>query len=183
MDEGKLSRATREANAAETQRRQRIAELQRKYNQFDRQVAEADPEGGRCVLEYDLATKQPLVEVHPSLARRLKKHQADGVKFLYGNLVETVAQLKQNSPGTGAILAHCMGWFFGESLQDEVESSGDCSTCHSFCSFRSRQDVPSDLFAAHHPDASSAEGTIQDRSHRLSSQCGQRLASRSRPLG
>lgn len=111
MDEQQLSRATREANAAENARRQRIMELQKKYNQFDKQIAVSETTGGRCVIEYSLETKEPLVEVHPSLAHRMKEHQKDGIKFLYRNLVETVAKLKENSPGTGAILAHCMGTY------------------------------------------------------------------------
>lgn len=112
MDEAQLSRATREANAAENQRRQRILELQRKYNQFDKQLGEMSSAEDRCILEYDLETKQPLVEVHSSLVSRMKKHQSEGIKFLYGNLVERAALLKDNSAGTGAILAHCMGTYF-----------------------------------------------------------------------
>ncbi|XP_022652460.1 transcriptional regulator ATRX homolog isoform X2 [Varroa destructor] len=116
MDENKLSGSTREANAAERERRQRIEELQNKYNQFERSFEQmAGPDGGKCVLEYDMTTKKPLVEVHPSLARRLKKHQSEGIKFLYRNLIETVSRLKCKEACTGAILAHCMG--LGKTFQ------------------------------------------------------------------
>ncbi|OQR71794.1 hypothetical protein BIW11_10777 [Tropilaelaps mercedesae] len=115
MDENKLSLSTREANFVERERRQRIEELQKKYNQFEQSTEDAGPDVGKCVLEYDLETKEPLVEVHTSLARRLKSHQRDGIKFLYGNLIETVARLKTKWEGTGAILAHCMG--LGKTFQ------------------------------------------------------------------
>ena len=77
--------------------------MQKKNNPFE--MAEQAGTGGEveCILEFDV------VQIHLRLSKRMKTHQSEGVKFLYGTLVESVAKLEQNSSGTGAILFHCMG--------------------------------------------------------------------------
>ncbi|XP_003743519.1 transcriptional regulator ATRX [Galendromus occidentalis] len=109
-----LSKVTIEANKREKERTRRIEEMQRKYNDFAKKGGD-EGEDVQCILEFDLATKEPLVQVHPQLSRRMKSHQVEGVKFLYTNLVETIAKLREKSPGTGAILGHCMG--LGKTFQ------------------------------------------------------------------
>ena len=108
MSSAKLSKATREANSREKDRRSRIEEMQKKYNQFE-SLDRADREPVKCVLEFDLTTEKPTIQVHPELSKRMKAHQVEGVKFMYQNLVESVTKLRENSLGTGAILGHCMG--------------------------------------------------------------------------
>ena len=54
------------------------------------------------------------VSMHKDVVKHLKVHQVEGVQFLWDNTVESV-ELANNTPGSGAILAHCMG--LGKSLQ------------------------------------------------------------------
>lgn len=56
----------------------------------------------------------PKIVVHPKLTSRLYPHQKDGVLFMWQACYESVAQL-QNHPGSGCILAHCMG--LGKTFQ------------------------------------------------------------------
>lgn len=50
----------------------------------------------------------------PQLASILKPHQIGGIRFLFDNIIESVARFKQ-STGFGCILAHSMG--LGKTLQ------------------------------------------------------------------
>lgn len=66
------------------------------------------------VLDVDEARKEPVVSVHPVLTNILKKHQCDGIKFMWDVCFESVNELK-TSAGAGCILAHCMG--LGKTMQ------------------------------------------------------------------
>lgn len=66
------------------------------------------------VLEFDLVKKKPLVVVQKELAKVLKKHQVEGIRFLWDTVFETV-DLTNTTKGTGCILAHRMG--IGKTLQ------------------------------------------------------------------
>lgn len=66
------------------------------------------------VLDIDNETKKILVEIPYVLVTRLKKHQTEGIKFLWDICFESVKEIK-NSNGAGCILAHCMG--LGKTLQ------------------------------------------------------------------
>lgn len=65
------------------------------------------------VLDYASSTKK-FIKVHTEIAKHLKPHQRDGVKFMYDSCYGAVDSLKENS-GSGCILAHCMG--LGKTLQ------------------------------------------------------------------
>merc|ERR1711951_34617 len=62
----------------------------------------------------DSTTKEPIVQVHRNLVTRLKPHQVDGVQFIWDCCCESVKKAN-SSPGSGCILAHCMG--LGKTLQ------------------------------------------------------------------
>lgn len=101
IDDDKLEAETRRAQKAEELRLKRIKEKQ-KYNKGE--------ESDILVLE----NTGDIIDVEPTIASHLKPHQREGVKFLWDCCCENLERLK-SSPGSGAILAHCMG--LGKSLQ------------------------------------------------------------------
>ncbi|CAF0741913.1 unnamed protein product [Didymodactylos carnosus] len=116
-----LSAKTKRALADEKQRQQRL--VQKKLNmsneesqQPSQQVTSPDDKNGpKLIFEMDKDTNKPLIEVHPSLVRQMKPHQLDGTLFLWENVYESLAEIKEGKPGHGAILAHHMG--LGKTFQ------------------------------------------------------------------
>ncbi|KAI5643330.1 transcriptional regulator ATRX [Phthorimaea operculella] len=68
----------------------------------------------KVVLDFDPSTKEPLIEVDRGLVKKLKPHQANGIKFMWDACFESVKRIKKDK-GSGCILAHCMG--LGKTLQ------------------------------------------------------------------
>ncbi|XP_060067660.1 transcriptional regulator ATRX-like [Ylistrum balloti] len=108
----KLTDSTRKAVKAEEERRKRIAEKQKEFNNV---VVEEDPSApNKCpitkklVFEYDKETKEPLIEVDERLITKLKPHQVEAAQFMWDCTVESVERIKKEK-GAGCILAHCMG--------------------------------------------------------------------------
>lgn len=66
------------------------------------------------VLDIDEESKEELIAVDPELVKRLKPHQAQGIKFMWDACFESLEQIKK-SEGSGCIIAHCMG--LGKTFQ------------------------------------------------------------------
>ncbi|XP_017776829.1 PREDICTED: transcriptional regulator ATRX homolog isoform X2 [Nicrophorus vespilloides] len=95
----KLSHSTVIAN---TQEKERIGRLRMKHT---------SPGDEDIVIGLRLDDE---IVVHHLLSARLKKHQKEGVKFMWDSCYESVEVIKK-SEGVGCILAHCMG--LGKTFQ------------------------------------------------------------------
>jgi len=78
------------------------------------QARVADEIVNKLVLDFDTETKEPQVEVHPELVKKMKPHQVQGVKFMWDACFESLKRIKRTK-GSGCILAHCMG--LGKTFQ------------------------------------------------------------------
>ncbi|KPJ17235.1 Transcriptional regulator ATRX-like [Papilio machaon] len=116
MGKNQLEEATKKAAREEKERIARIAERQKLYNnmQFDESGKPDEVKLEKVVLDFDPETKEPLIEVDRGLVKKLKPHQANGIKFMWDACFESVKRIKKNK-GSGCILAHCMG--LGKTLQ------------------------------------------------------------------
>ncbi|KAG5673897.1 hypothetical protein PVAND_003900 [Polypedilum vanderplanki] len=110
----KLDISTKEAAKIERERKQRIEERQKMYNQTYDERPEEIKEITSLVLDFNEETKEPLLEVDKKLVKKLKPHQANGVKFMWDACFESLERC-ENENGSGCILAHCMG--LGKTLQ------------------------------------------------------------------
>ncbi|KAK9877516.1 hypothetical protein WA026_018624 [Henosepilachna vigintioctopunctata] len=114
ISKNSLSESTKQANAEERERKQRIAEKQKKYNQVYENIDIASSKVDKLVLDIDEETNEPLLEVNKFLVSKLKPHQASGIQFMWDACFESLKRA-QESTGSGCILAHCMG--LGKTLQ------------------------------------------------------------------
>lgn len=117
ISDKKLTQETKAAALAEEDRKKRIAERQKLYNEtFGTGPSDVETKVKQLVLEVDLKTKEILVEVDESLVKSMKPHQVKGVKFMYDCVIESLEMLKKDPvKGSGCILAHCMG--LGKTFQ------------------------------------------------------------------
>ncbi|KAF6777850.1 hypothetical protein AHF37_02785 [Paragonimus kellicotti] len=107
-----ISKTTKTAEAQERERRRRIAEKQKEYNDCILQEgAGINVVTKMLVLEKSTDGSAPSIRVHSDILKHLKPHQVDAVRFLWDCVIESVER-QQKSPNElmgGAILAHCMG--------------------------------------------------------------------------
>ena len=113
ISEKKLTKETKSAALEERERRKRMEEKQKNYNQtFELKEGETLKE---LPLDFDPETKEILVEVHKNLVKKLKPHQAGGIKFMFDAVFESKKVVEEGKVPGGAVLAHCMG--LGKTLQ------------------------------------------------------------------
>ncbi|CAB0032757.1 unnamed protein product [Trichogramma brassicae] len=80
----------------------------------DNNENELDYREENLILDYDLEKKKPLLRVDKGIAQHLKYYQKKGVIFMWDSCFESI-ELTKSSPGSGCILAHCMG--LGKTFQ------------------------------------------------------------------
>ncbi|MED6287528.1 hypothetical protein CHARACLAT_017288, partial [Characodon lateralis] len=120
IDDENLRAETQEALREEEERCKRLAgrvqmEDWREITVIPDELSQMEcPVTTKLVLDQDEETKLPLVQVHRNLVTSLKPHQVDGVQFIWDSCCESVKKAN-SSPGSGCILAHCMG--LGKTLQ------------------------------------------------------------------
>ncbi|XP_015180488.1 PREDICTED: transcriptional regulator ATRX-like isoform X2 [Polistes dominula] len=105
---------TKQAAKEEEERLKRIMERQKLYNEMYEIRLAGEEKVDKLVLDFDPDTKQELVSVNKDLVKRLKPHQAEGIKFMWDACFESLERIKTTS-GSGCIIAHCMG--LGKTLQ------------------------------------------------------------------
>lgn len=107
-----------ETKHAQKQENDRIKRLDKKESTLQKALKEAREkgtlsEGRELILDYN-SEKKEFIKVHPDLVKHLKDHQFEGIKFMYDCCYGSVDNIRKN-PGSGCILAHCMG--LGKTLQ------------------------------------------------------------------
>ncbi len=103
ISDEKLQLETKEAQEAE---RKRLERLRAKEASF----IESPESFESVILESHKQTKEPLLEVDKPVAKKLKPHQIDGIKFMWASCYESLERIESNlDAGGGCILAHCMG--------------------------------------------------------------------------
>ncbi|XP_076293239.1 uncharacterized protein LOC143215198 isoform X2 [Lasioglossum baleicum] len=105
---------TKIAAREEEERLKRIEDRQKLYNEMYEARLASEEKVDKLVLDFNAETKEDLVSVHPDIVKRLKPHQAEGIKFMWDACFESLERIKSTT-GTGCIIAHCMG--LGKTLQ------------------------------------------------------------------
>lgn len=108
-----LAGETKLAQREESDRIKRLDSKNERLTQILSQTQKPDDEAEEVILDYDSKAKIS-ISVHPDIVKYLKKHQVDGVKFMYDTCYGSVDSIDK-FPGSGCILAHCMG--LGKTLQ------------------------------------------------------------------
>ncbi|XP_062549054.1 transcriptional regulator ATRX-like [Armigeres subalbatus] len=104
-----------ETKTAQKDEEIRVSRLKKKNENLKKFLPsfQPGPEESNLVLDYDAKMGRAIC-VHPDILKLLKPHQKEGVRFMYDNTYGSVEYINKN-PGSGCILAHCMG--LGKTLQ------------------------------------------------------------------
>lgn len=122
LRDDQLADDTKHAQKEEQDRIRRLESKKQRMSQFmesqrtDSQNSEENDsqiDENEVLLDYDSKRKQKIT-VHPDIRKHLKEHQVDGVKFMYDCCYGSIDNFDKH-PGSGCILAHCMG--LGKTLQ------------------------------------------------------------------
>lgn len=114
-----LADDTKHAQKEEQERIKRLDKKNDRLSQFiesqraSQEESEEATDPNEVVLDIDSKKNEKIV-VHPEITKHLKPHQVEGVKFMYDCCYGSVDNLAKH-PGSGCILAHCMG--LGKTLQ------------------------------------------------------------------
>lgn len=114
-----LADDTKLAQREEQDRIKRLDKKNERLSQFmdsqrlSQDESQHDTDPNEVVLDFD-TKKDEKIAVHPEITKHLKAHQVEGIKFMYDCCYGSVDNLDKY-PGSGCILAHCMG--LGKTLQ------------------------------------------------------------------
>ncbi|RDL40634.1 uncharacterized protein BP5553_00613 [Venustampulla echinocandica] len=95
------------------QDRRRLAEQEQRRKRLQANLARSgharDEEEGRIIINDAKSDDQGYILVHPQIAQRIKKHQVEGVRFMWNQIVADENSMQ------GCLLAHTMG--LGKTMQ------------------------------------------------------------------
>lgn len=118
LRDDQLADDTKVAQKEESERIKRLEAKKKHLTQFlDSQKSDSNDSQAiyddEILLDYDSKRKEKIL-VHPEIRKQLKDHQVDGIRFMYDCCYGSVNNIEKD-PGSGCILAHCMG--LGKTLQ------------------------------------------------------------------
>lgn len=103
-----LRERDRERLAAQQERRQRLQASQA-------EMGNQGGDGGDIIINESKLDKEGFVYVNPKIARRIKKHQIEGVRFMWNQIVTVENTTDDENTLSGCLLAHTMG--LGKTMQ------------------------------------------------------------------